>query len=199
MDPNKYRKYNIVFQNVNPEKCQPILENYVKTVKEYTMSIEPNPKSDGFHAHLSVEFKNQRRFKAVLKELEKLKVSFIARRPTEGEFATKGDWGRVQLDRMRGTFQQNTNYLLGATKDKPLGEVKSGKKYPGEIIQRILADAMNRFYENLVDHIPQICHDYDEEYGNGFSDACYYWWIDDYGNLKSQEEIDEQKKNLRTE
>ncbi len=171
---SKFRKYNIVFHNVDSEKCYPILENYAKKAKEYVLSVEPYPKGDGFHSHLSIEYQNQRSFKNVLKELEKLKVAFIATRP-EG---TKGDWGRVQLDRMRGTFKQNESYLLGETKDKPIGDVKTGKKYPGAIIQRMLAFSLHRFYEGYINEIPQHIDYFDELYGNGFSDACYYKWYD---------------------
>ncbi len=171
---SKYRKYNIVFHNVDKEKCEPILEHYVKKVKEYVMSVEPYPQGNGHHAHLSVEYPNQRRKQSVLKELEKLKVSFVTMRP-EGETR---DWGRIQVQEMRGTFKQNENYLLGETKDKPLGDVKTGKKYPGAIIQRMLAFALHRFYEGWINEIPQIIDHFDEEYGNGFSDACYYKWYD---------------------
>lgn len=186
---SKFRKYNIVFHNVDQEKCYPILEKYAKNAKEYVMSVEPYPQGNGFHAHLSVEYSNQRSFKAVLKELEKLKVAFIATRPDD---APPGEWGRVQLDRMRGTFRQNENYLLGETKDKPLGDVKTGKKYPGAIIQRMLAFALHRFYEGWINEIPQIIDHFDEEYGAGFSDACYYKWYDHLEGLPIWEKIQDE-------
>jgi hypothetical protein len=57
-----------------------------------------------------------------LKELENLKKKFLAPKP-EGQ---QGDWGRVQLDPMRGRFDQCNDYLQGLTKDKPTGEVMTG-------------------------------------------------------------------------
>lgn len=177
----KYRKYNIVFHNVDQTKCQEILNQYVKNVKEYVMSVEPYPQGDGFHAHMSVEYSNQRSFQAVLKELEKLKAAFIATRPDD----CPGQWGRVQLDVMRGTFQQNQNYLLGLTKDKPLGDVTKGKKYPGRLIQRMIAHILHRFYDlNELQEMPDTIEYFDEKYGQGFCDACYYEWYDENGELQ---------------
>jgi len=70
----KTRKYNIVFHNVDQEKCQETLESYGKKAKEYVMSVEPYPQGNGFHSHLSVEYPNARSFKSVLKEADKLKI-----------------------------------------------------------------------------------------------------------------------------
>ena len=171
---SKYRKYNIVFHNVSREKCYEVLNEYVKKVKEYVMSVEDYPQGNGCHAHLSVEYRNQRSFKAVLKEMEKLKLSFIATRP-EGQ---QGDWGRVQLDKMRGSFNQNENYLLGQTKDKPIGEVKKGKKYPGELIQRLVALTYWQWLEGIYDEQPVMIVEFDAKYGERFCEACYDRWHD---------------------
>lgn len=170
----KFRKYNAVFHNVSREKCYEVLNEYVKKVKEYVLSVEDYPQGNGCHAHLSVEYKNQRSFRAVLRELESLKVSFISPRPSGQE----GDWGRVQLDRMRGTFNQNENYLLGQTKSKPIGDVKKGKKYPGGIIQRYIALTVWKWFEGEYDEYPQVLDQFDDEYGNGFCEACYDLWHD---------------------
>lgn len=118
----KHRQFSIVFHNVDQEKAQDKLSEYVAKAKEYVMSVEPYPESDGHHAHLFIQFTNQRSFFSVLKELEQLKKKFVLPRP-EG---CKTDWGRVQLDPMRGRFDQCRAYLNGETKDKPTGEVMSG-------------------------------------------------------------------------
>jgi len=162
-----------VIHNVDPEKTQAIVANYVKEVKEYVMSIEPYPQGDGYHLHLFVAYRNQRSFQSVLKELQALSKQIQTPRP-EGETR---DWGRVQLDVMRGTFKDCVDYLQGVTKDKPLGEVKEGKKYPGELIQRMIALAVFRYY-HYDEPRPVLIDEYDDEYGEGFCDACYEKWHD---------------------
>jgi hypothetical protein len=171
---SKHRKYNIVFHNVSREKCYEVLNEYVKKVKEYLLSVEDYPQGNGCHAHLSVEYKNQRYFFSVLKEMEKLKVPFVAPRPE----AQQGDWGRVHIERMRGTFKQNESYLLGETKDKPIGEVVKGKKYPGELIQRLIALTYWQWCEGVYDDEPVMLQEFDEKYGHRFCEACYDKWHD---------------------
>ena len=123
----KIRQFCVVIHNVQKEKTQDIVKKYAtEKAKEYVMSIEPYPQGDGFHLHLFVQYKNQRYFRAVLNEFEKLKKRFIAPKP-EGETR---EWGRVQLEPMRGRFDQCEDYLLGETKDKPLGDVLKGKLKP---------------------------------------------------------------------
>lgn len=119
----KHRQFSIVFHNVLQEKSQEVIRQYVAKAKEYVMSCEPYPQGEGYHLHLFIQYPNQRSFFSVLKELEQIKKKFVAPRP-EGQ---EGDWGRVQLDPMRGRFDQAEAYLQGATKDKPLGEVLGGK------------------------------------------------------------------------
>jgi hypothetical protein len=113
-----------VIHNVDQEKTQDIVSKYVKEAKEYVMSIEPYPQGDGYHLHLFIQYRNQRSFKSVLKELQNLSEKIISPRP-DGETRA---WGRVQLDIMRGTFQDCVKYLQGETKDKPTGDV-SHKMY----------------------------------------------------------------------
>ena len=48
-------------------------------------------------------------------------------------------WGRVQLDVMRGELNQAEAYLLGETKDKPLGEVHKKKKPPTMLEIKLMA------------------------------------------------------------
>lgn len=122
----KFRQFSIVFHNVDRDKCYKVLGEYVIDVKEYVLSCEDYPQGNGTHAHLFVQYKNQRSFKSVLKELEVLKKKFVVERPPGEE----RDWGRVQLDVMKGRFSQAEAYLKGETKDKPTGEVLSGELKP---------------------------------------------------------------------
>jgi len=122
----KYRQFCIVIHNVK-ENIQHIVEQHnVQKTKEMLMSVEPNPKGDGFHLHLFIQYPNQRSFKSVLNEYNKLAKRLTMPKPIGEERA----WGRVQVDVMRGRFDQANAYLQGDTKDKPTGEVISIKKKP---------------------------------------------------------------------
>lgn len=123
MPSNKYRKYSIVIHNVN-KHSNDIVRQYASISKEYIMSIEPYPQGDGYHLHLFIQYRNPRSFKSVLSELETFKTKIVVPRPAGEE----RDWGRVQIDVMKGSFEQAKRYLQGATKDKPIGEVISNKQ-----------------------------------------------------------------------
>jgi len=121
----KFRQYSIVIHNVEEKKTQAILPSYVRdTAQEYVMSVEPYPQGNGSHLHLFIQYSNPRSFRAVLNELERFKKRIVVPRPQD----ESRDWGRVQLDVMRGRFSQANSYLMGETKDKPTGEVCSQKK-----------------------------------------------------------------------
>ena len=77
----KHRQYSIVFHNVDQEKAQDKLQEYVAKAKEYVMSCEPYPEGEGFHLHLFIQYPNQRSFFSVLKELENIKKKFLAPKP----------------------------------------------------------------------------------------------------------------------
>lgn len=119
----KHRQYSIVIHNVD-KNSQTKVRHYAEKAKDFVMSIEPYPQGDGFHLHLFLKYSNPRGFKAVLNDLERFKKSIVVPRPAGEE----RDWGRVQLDVMRGNFVQATSYLKGETKDKPTGEVISSKR-----------------------------------------------------------------------
>lgn len=181
---SKYRQYSIVIHNVSQEKVYDIIESYVQKAKEYTMSVEPNPQGDGKHLHLFIQFKNQRSFKSVLRELQQLSLRIQEPKPPGEE----RDWGRVQLDIMKGNFAQATAYLKGETKDKPVGEVKSEKKIliPGEQIQRMLCCYYKLFIEGETELYPNVCFEYDDRddllqlYHGRFSEWCYEKWGHEY-------------------
>lgn len=122
----KTRQYCIVIHNVK-QNIEPIVRQHnVQKAKEMLMSVEPYPQGNGHHLHLFIQYTNQRSFMSVLNEYEKLSKRLIEPRP-EGEVRS---WGRVQVDVMRGRFDQANAYLLGETKDKPLGEIFSIQKKP---------------------------------------------------------------------
>ena len=121
--PDKIRMWNVTFHNVDELKAKATLLEYVKDAHEYLFSVEPYPDQPGHHAHLTIVYRNQRYFKPVLKDLEKIIKKAIAPRPP-GETR---HWGRVHLEKTRGTLEQNIDYLKGLTKDKPLGEIHQGR------------------------------------------------------------------------
>lgn len=125
---SRVRQFTIVFHNVKDD-CKPQVTSYFSTLgyEKFVSALEPYPQSDGYHIHVFVKFKNPRRFTPFLEEMKRLAKQIVADKPTDCET----DWGRVQLDRMYGTFEQATAYLQGATKDKPLDpevELKDKKK-----------------------------------------------------------------------
>jgi len=122
----KYRQFCIVIHNVKENVKSIIEEHNVSKTKEMLMSVEPYPQGDGFHLHLFVQYPNQRSFKSVLNEYNKLAKRLTTPKPKGEERA----WGRVQVDIMRGRFDQANAYLQGDTKDKPTGEVKHIIKKP---------------------------------------------------------------------
>lgn len=108
----KFRSYVIVIHNVRPD-CKQTVVHHVSGAKRSAVAVEPY-KESGHHIHIQVEYPNQRHFTSVLKEFKDLSLKIVAHRP-EG---IEGDWGRVQVDQMRGTFEQATQYLVNPTKDK---------------------------------------------------------------------------------
>lgn len=117
--PSKIRQFSIVLHNVL-ESSKPSVESFCLTLNptSHVIAYEPYPDQDGFHSHVFIKFQNPRAFKSVLNSFENLMTSpsILAPKP-EGE---ERSWGRVQVDQMRGTFEQATAYLTNPKKDKPV-------------------------------------------------------------------------------
>lgn len=114
---SRIRQFCIVFHNIR-EDVKPQVASYFDSLgyTKFLQAVEPYPESDGFHLHVFVSFKNPRRFKGILKQLEQFSKNIVAPKPEGIETA----WGRVQVDQMYGSFEQATAYLKGETKDKPV-------------------------------------------------------------------------------
>lgn len=151
----KFRQYSIVLHNVDKEKCYKVLEQYAQEAKEYVMSVEDYPQGGGSHAHLFIQYKNQRSFKSVLKELEIMKKKFIVPKPQD----EVRDWGRVQVDVMKGRFSQAESYLLGETKDKPTGIVLKGDLKPcwRRFRYKKCCDVGKKWYRGCMEEFCQLC------------------------------------------
>lgn len=116
----KFRQFCIVIHNVKKECESTVKEHNAQKTKEMLLSVEPYPQGNGQHLHLFIQYPNQRSFKSVLNEYEQFAKRIIEPKP-EGE---ERAWGRVQVDVMKGRFDQAEAYLKGETKDKPTGEVE---------------------------------------------------------------------------
>lgn len=114
---SRIRQFSLVFHNVKDD-CKESAEAYFKDLgyEKFLQALEPYPESEGYHLHVFVTFKNPRRFKGFIKQLEQFSKNIVAPKPEGCETA----WGRVQVDQMYGSFDQATAYLRGETKDKPV-------------------------------------------------------------------------------
>ena len=114
---SKFRSYSIVIHNVN-DASKLSVENHFKAFSpsKLLVALEPYPQGQGFHIHVFVSFTNPRSFKSVLSSTQSLSKKIVTQKP-EGETR---DWGRVQVDQMRGNFEQATAYLTEPKKDKPV-------------------------------------------------------------------------------
>ena len=188
----KFRQYSIVFHNVDKKKCYEVLGQYVQEAKEYAMSVEAYPQGNGSHAHLFIQYKNQRSFKSVLKELEVMKKKFVIPRPPDEE----RDWGRVQLDVMKGRFNQAEAYLLGETKDKPTGEVLCGAVMPcnRKFRYKKMRDVGKKWYKGCIEEFCNIC---ESNLCMGCCKGCV-WCDDEIAKSQhfTQEDRDNHKKWL---
>jgi hypothetical protein len=121
----KHREFAMTIQNVQEDKAYEWLKEYTTNpqVKEYSYSVEPYNHQPGHHLHLFVQYKNQRHFSALHKEINRQKGKILALRP-EGE---ERDWGRLWIQAQKGKLEECEAYLQGATKSKALGEVFTGR------------------------------------------------------------------------
>jgi len=144
--PSKIRQFSIVLHNVL-ESSKPSVESFVQSMNptSHVIAFEPYPDQDGFHCHIFVKFANPRAFKSVLNSFETFSKSILAPKP-EGE---ERSWGRVQVDQMRGTFEQATAYLTNPKKDKPVDPnvTLHVKPNPLEEMRKVIANEhLRRYY-----------------------------------------------------
>jgi len=126
----RVRGFSIVFHNVRDD-CKSSVEKFIKAENpsQYLVALEPYPESEGHHVHLFVSFKNPRQFKVMLNKCIEFSNSIMTEKPPD----TITDWGRVQVDTMRGSFKQATKYLTNPDKDKICDE-NVVKKKKGDIM-----------------------------------------------------------------
>lgn len=147
---SKLRQFSIVLHNVRPD-TKPIVESFVATFDpvKSVVAYEPYPEQDGYHCHIFVKFKNSRGFKSTLSHFEIFSKSIIAPKP-EGE---ERSWGRVQVDQMRGTFEQATAYLTNPKKDKPVDpnvQLHSKPDPYEEVRMKIASEHLRRYWGTFL-------------------------------------------------
>ena len=120
----KCRKFSIVVHNVNhqEEDYWAKVANSLKA-SQVVISIEEYPNSPGhYHLHVFVEFINPRSYQSLLNLFESFKNGHILPAPDQSKTP-----GRIQVDPMKGSFQEATAYLTEgqSKKDKLFGNVKT--------------------------------------------------------------------------
>lgn len=145
MAPPKFRTWTIVFHNVLENSKPQFKDRFsrVFNIKRVLLAEELYNHTPGQHLHVFMETQNQISFKSCLSKLEGLKLGLVE----EGEFEFEGTIskkGRVQLDRMRGTFEQATAYLQGETKEKKIDEDITDVKISEKVLR------LKKFYEDNI-------------------------------------------------
>lgn len=113
---SKYFKYSCVTHNIRADYKDSITSVLSRKyrVKKLSVAIEPYADQEGQHAHIFVEFLSQISKASLLKCLELYKVPYLLPLPDDETRA----WGRVQVDQMRGTFDEANRYLTNPDKNK---------------------------------------------------------------------------------
>ncbi|WP_445772287.1 hypothetical protein, partial [Rheinheimera sp.] len=112
----KHFKYSIVFHNVRQGSKAHIQKAFraLPKFKAEVSAEEPYNQDDrpDRHVHLFVEFYNQRHFSSILKIAQRIGKPYIY-----PEKLFPGDWGRVEVDKGRGSMEECLDYLEGGTKE----------------------------------------------------------------------------------
>lgn len=116
---SKHFKYSITFHNVRPGSKAHI-QNAFRALPKFKAEVsaeEPYEQADrpDRHVHLFVEFYNQRHFNSILKISQRIGKPYIY-----PEQLFPGEWGRVHVEKGRGSMTECLNYLEGGTKEKGL-------------------------------------------------------------------------------
>lgn len=116
---DKQREFSFVFHNVSDYQKKYVLEDHVKKkAVRYCCSCEEYPHQPGdYHLHLFIRFKNRHYFQPTIKHFQEFALRYLVGPEPPN---CKGDWGRVEVDQQRGTYEEALAYLQGHTKDKPI-------------------------------------------------------------------------------
>jgi len=137
----KQYSFSFTLHNVRDYSTKKILEDYVKPkASRYLLGCEEYPEQPGeYHLHLFVSFKNARYFAPVIQEYQDFNLDqLVDPKPDDRE----GMWGRVEVSKKYGTYQEAKVYLQGLTKDKPVDPQLS--EYRGPPAGHIRCDVCGR-------------------------------------------------------
>lgn len=121
------KSFSFVIHNVKSYESKNVLEQHYKPmVTRMVCACEKYPPDhpgllsgvdQGYgHIHLFVTFRNARYFFATLNHLKDFTADHLIGPKPEG---CTGNWGRVELDTLKGSFEEAKRYCEGLTKDKP--------------------------------------------------------------------------------
>ncbi|UAU46994.1 Rep [Chicken proventriculitis-associated circular virus 1] len=153
----KCRKFSIVVHNVNIQE-EAYWNKVTNTLQasQVVNSIEEYPNSPGHHhLHCFVEFTNARSLQSILKLFDNFKNGHILPAPDESKTP-----GRIQVDPMKGSFQEATAYLTEgqSKKDKLFGNVNISR--PNELTCSMCSRVQHKlfFYTFGSAHLCAKCH-----------------------------------------
>lgn len=155
---SKSRNYSIVIHNVLPTDEQ-YWKNVVASLnpRRSVVSMEPYSSGKGYHYHIFIEFDNARHKMSVLKSLQQVQDGHIDTVSDE----TEGVKGRIQVDKMLGSFVQATAYLTQelTKKDKVCGTpvITNHKQLTCKKCGVTKGDNLRWFQENYADGTV-LCH-----------------------------------------
>jgi len=115
----RQRSFCFTLHNVKDYNTKHTLEKYVKPVStRYLLGCEEYPEAPGeYHLHLFVTYRNARYFEPTIQEYQDFNLdNLVGPKPDDRE----GFYGRVEVSKKYGTYQECKRYLQGLTKDKPV-------------------------------------------------------------------------------
>jgi len=111
--------FSIVIHNFKPQ-AKELVETFIKeqTPSWSVVSLEPYPDKPGHHIHIFLKWKTQRRSIKWFNFHNDMKSRLVEDKPADVE----GEWGRIQVDSLKGDKESCLKYLVNPDKDKPLGD-----------------------------------------------------------------------------
>lgn len=110
--------FSIVVHNVLPEAKEIFTTFVAETQPEWSViALEPYPKSSGFHLHIFLKWKRQHRSVKWFNFHHDTFRRIISEKPQD---APDGEWGRIQVDPLKGDKDYCLKYLVNPGKNKAL-------------------------------------------------------------------------------
>lgn len=163
-DKKRQYSFSFTFHNVKNYDTKHVLEQYVRPrASRYLCGCEEYPESPGeYHLHLFITYRNARYFEPTIQEYQDFALDeLVGEKPDD----RVGFYGRVEVSKKYGTYQECKNYLQGLTKDKPVDpEISEFKSAPKEHIKCDVCERIWPWYETQ--------YQYPNERGAGRCNFC---------------------------